>query len=171
MYLSYSRHRCLWTCLSYMQQAMLSLAVSVLHKTVLPLHVSVLQPLLPLDVYFLHQSVLSLGVSVCLFTSSHRLFQEVSGLQQLVLLDVQEVCGTQQPLLHLNVSACMSHCAPWTCLSTRACASPVYVCLQELCAAPGHFCLKEPMLNLELFGTHYICSVCFETSLCFLRLF
>ncbi len=36
----------------------------------------------------------------------------------------QEVCGPQQPLLHLDVSVYMNFCAPG------------HVCLQELCAAP-----------------------------------
>jgi hypothetical protein len=45
----------------------------------------------------------------------------------------QEVSCPQQPLLHREVPVYMIYCAaPWTYLSTRACAAPVQVSLQEL---------------------------------------
>jgi hypothetical protein len=47
-------------------------------------------------------------------------------------------------VLHLKVSVFKSQFCTCACLlSTRACAAPVLICLQEFCAAPGRVCLQE----------------------------
>ncbi len=92
------------------------------------------QPVLPLDISVIQQSVLPLDVSVqqqpacrCLACSALGRFC----LEELV----QHQCMSVKTsfVLHLFVCFCA---ASGGCLSTRAYAVPVHVCIQELCVAP-----------------------------------
>ncbi len=107
---------------SVVQQPVLYLDVSVVHQPVLPPDLLYSQLCCPLMYLFFNEPVLSCQVPV---------------LQQPVM---HQCCPGKRLVVHLEVSVYYSLCSAsvrvllrctWTCLSPRACATPVR------CAAPG----------------------------------
>jgi hypothetical protein len=75
----------------------------------------------------------------------------------------------QEPVLHLQYacSSTSAFCRTWTCLSSRACAAPVRVCLQELCTAPERVCLQECCTCACLSRRDLCCTwTCLPTRAC-----
>ncbi len=108
----------------------------------LHLDVSLLQqPVLPQDVSLLQLTMLSLGVSLCLFYTSPYCPQRCLACASPGRICSTAVSAVPGGVLHLRLYL--------GCLSTRACAALMRVCVyKSFCAAPRRVCFYDPVLHL-----------------------